>query len=245
MFPMFPFIIFPPAPDDYNLPPTLYSIMNSIVNYDKEEDEQTKIKDLAAAARSEIFDFNYTLTNKISKEDFECMILNHFIMRRIGYDTMTAFKIALNVKLNSIMPMYNKMFEMLDGWDLFNDGEVVTRIATDTGSSTDTGNNSLNNTTTSNNTSDRRYSDAPQDRLEDVRDGSYVSDYNFDTENGTVTSNSTGSDSRTTNENRTTNETIERTPSDKIKIYKEFMESKTSIYEMIFKDLDVLFYGLV
>ena len=232
MFPMFPFIIFPPAPDDYNLPPTLYSIMNSIVNYDKEEDEQTKIKDLASAARSEIFDFNYTLTNKISKEDFECMILNHFIMRRIGYDTMTAFKIALNVKLNSIMPMYNKMFEMLDGWDLFNDGEVVTRTTTDTG------NNSLNNTTTSNNTSDRRYSDAPQDRLEDVRDGSYVSDYNYDTDNGTVTSNSTGNDSRTTNEE------ITRTPSDKIKIYKEFIESKTSIYEMIFKDLDVLFYGL-
>ena len=232
MFPMFPFIIFPPAPDDYNLPPTLYSIMNSIVNYDKEEDEQTKIKDLAAAARSEIFDFNYTLTNKISKEDFECMILNHFIMRRIGYDTMTAFKIALNVKLNSIMPMYNKMFEMLDGWDLFNDGEKITR------NTTDTGNNSLNNTTTSNNTSDRRYSDAPQNRLEDVRDGSYVSDYNYDTDNGTVTSNSTGNDSRTTNEE------ITRTPSDKIKIYKEFMESKTSIYEMIFKDLDVLFYGL-
>lgn len=232
MFPMFPFIIFPPAPDDYNLPPTLYSIMNSIVNYDKEEDEQTKIKDLAAAARGEIFDFNYTLTNKISKEDFECMILNHFIMRRIGYDTMTAFKIALNVKLNSIMPMYNKMFEMLDGWDLFKDGEKITR------NTTDTGNNSLNNTTTSNNTSDRRYNDAPQNRLEDVRDGSYVSDYNYDTDNGTVTSNSTGNDSRTTNEE------ITRTPSDKIKIYKEFMESKTSIYEMIFKDLDVLFYGL-
>lgn len=232
MFPMFPFIIFPPAPDDYNLPPTLYSIMNSIVNYDKEEDKQTKIKDLANAARSEIFDFNYTLTNKISKEDFECMILNHFIMRRIGYDTVTAFKIALNVKLNEIMPIYNKMFEMLDGWDLFKDGEKVTR------NTTDTGNNSLNNTTTSNNTSDRRYSDAPQDRLEDVRDGSYVSDYNYDTDNGTVTSNSTGNDSRITNEE------ITRTPSDKIKIYKEFMESKTSIYTMIFKDLDVLFYGL-
>lgn len=232
MFPMFPFIIFPPAPDDYNLPPTLYSIMNSIVNYDKEEDEQTKIKDLAAAARSEIFDFNYTLTNKISKEDFECMILNHFIMRRIGYDTMTAFKIALNVKLNSIMPMYNKMFEMLDGWDLFKDGEVVTRVVEDEGE------NSINSSVTTSNTSDRRYSDAPQNRLVDVQDGSYVSDYNYDTDSGESSTKSTGNDSRTTNE------TITRTPSDKIKIYKEFMESKTSIYEMIFKDLDVLFYGL-
>lgn len=232
MFPMFPFIIFPPAPDDYNLPPTLYSIMNSIVNYDKEEDEQTKIKDLASAARSEIFDFNYILTNKISKEDFECMILNHFIMRRIGYDTMTAFKIALNVKLNSIMPMYNKMFDMLDGWDLFKDGEVVTRVVEDEGE------NSINSSVTTSNTSDRRYSDAPQNRLSDVQDGSYVSDYNYDTDSGGSNTVSNGNDSRTTNE------TITRTPSDKIKIYKEFMESKTSIYEMIFKDLDVLFYGL-
>lgn len=232
MFPMFPFIIFPPAPDDYNLPPTLYSIMNSIVNYDKEEDEQTKIKDLAAAARSEIFDFNYTLTNKISKEDFECMILNHFIMRRIGYDTMTAFKIALNVKLNSIMPMYNKMFDMLYGWDLFNDGEVVTRVTEENQE------NSINSSVTTSNTSDRRYADAPQNRLVDIQDGSYVSDYNYDTDSGESSTESTGNDSRTTNE------TITRTPSDKIKIYKEFMESKTSIYEMIFKDLDVLFYGL-
>ena len=229
VYKIYPFIPIPAYPD-YNIPPTIYRLLNSIVNYG--EEEQTKIKDLADAGRSEIFDFDYHLSTHITKKDFECMILNHFLMRRIGYDTLNAFKIALNVKLNEIMPMYNKMFDMLEGWDLFNDGETVSRTVTDSGS------NSLNNTTTSNNTSDRRYSDAPQDKLEDVRDGSYVSDYNYDTDNGTVTSNSTGNDSRTTNEE------ITRTPSDKIKIYKEFMESKTSIYEMIFKDLDVLFYGL-
>ena len=40
---------------------------------------------------------------------------------------ITAFKIALNVKLNEIMPVYNKMFDFLDGWDLFNDGEKTIR----------------------------------------------------------------------------------------------------------------------
>ena len=144
---IYPFII-PPAFPDYNLPPTLYRLLNSIVNYD--EEEQTKIKDLAAAGREEIFDFEYPLSSHVEKEDFEVLILNHFLMRRIGYDTLNAFKIALNVKLNEIMPIYNKMFDMLEGWDIFNDGEIMNRTMSDAGT------NSLNNITSTSNISDRR-----------------------------------------------------------------------------------------
>ena len=218
---VYPFIT-PPAFPDYNIPPTIYSILKSFVYYD---DEQPKINELAENGRDKIFDFDYPLTTNIEKADFEVMILNHFLMRRIGYDTLNAFKIALNVKLNEIMPMYNKMFDMLDGWDLFNDGERVT----------ETGSNTLNNITSSNNTSDRRYSDTPQNQLANVQNGIYITDYNYDTDTGSVTSASNGSDSRT----------ITRTPSDKIKIYKEFIENKKSIYTMLFEELETLFYGLV
>lgn len=227
---VYPFII-PPAYPDYNLPPTLYRLLNSIVNFD--EDEQTKIKDLAAAGREDIFDFEYPLSTHVQKQDFEVMILNHFLMRRIGYDTLNAFKIALDVKLNEIMPMYNKMFDMLEGWDIFNDGEITSRTVTDAGS------NSLSNTTSSQNTSDRRYSDTPQQQLANVRDGKYITDYNYDTDNGTTSSTSSGTDSRSTTEE------ITRTPSDKMKLYKEFIENKKSIMTMIFEDLEPLFYGLV
>ena len=227
---VYPFII-PPTYPDYNLPPTLYRLLNSIVNFDAEE--QTKIKNLAAAGREEIFDFEYPLSTHVDKEDFEVMILNHFLMRRIAYDTLNAFKIALDVKMNEIMPMYNKMFDMLDGWNIFNDGEVTARTVTDSGT------NSLNNTTTSQNTSDRRYSDTPQQQLQNVRDGKYITDYNYDTDNGSVSSLSSGADSRNTSE------TIIRTPSDKMKLYKEFIENKKSIMTMIFEDLEPLFYGLV
>lgn len=219
---IYPFIM-PPAYPDYNLPPTLYSILNSLVNYGS--NEKTKIKNLASEGRSYIFDFEYPLSNKINKEDFEIMILNHFIMRRIGYETMTAFKLALSTKLNEVMPIYNKMFDMLDGWDLFNDGELVT----------ENGNNKLNNSTNSKNISDRRYSDTPQNELQNVQDGKYITDYNYDTDDGKVTSESIGSDSRT----------ISRTPADKIKIYKEFIDNTKSIYTMIFDSLDPLFYGLI
>ena len=227
---IYPFII-PPAFPDYNIPPTLYRLLNSIVNFG--EEEQTTIKDVAAAGREEIFDFDYPLTENLDKEEFEILILNHFLMRRIGYDTLNAFKIALNVKLNEIMPIYNKMFDMLDGWTIFNDGEEVSRTVSDAGS------NSLNNITSTSNISDRRYSDTPQNQLSNVRDGKYITDYNYDTDTGSVSSSAAGSDTRYTVE------TITRTPSDKMKLYKEFIENKKSIYTMIFEDLDVLFYGLI
>ena len=219
---VYPFII-PPAFPDYNLPPTIYRLLNSIVNFDAEE--QTKIKDLAAAGREDIFDFEYPLSTHVDREEFEVMILNHFLMRRIGYDTLNAFQIALNVKMNEIMPMYNKMFDMLDGWDIFNDGETVL----------ESGTNSLNNITNSSNTSDRRYSDTPQQQLQNVQDGKYITDYNYDQDSGNVSSSTAGTDSRT----------ITRTPSDKMKLYKEFIENKKSIMTMIFEDLEPLFYGLV
>ena len=227
---VYPFIM-PPAYPDYNLPPTLYRILNSIVNYD--EEEQTKIKNLAAAGREDIFDFEYPLSTHVVKADFEVMILNHFLMRRIGYDTVNAFKIALNVKMNEIMPIYNKMFDMLDGWNIFNDGEITSRTLQDSGS------NSLNNMTSTSNTSDRRYSDTPQQQLSNVRDGKYITDYNYDQDSGSVTSSTAGTDSRYSIES------ITRTPSDKMKLYKEFIENKKSIMTMIFEDLEPLFYGLV
>lgn len=231
----FPYLIAPMFPTNCDEPPTLYSLMNSICNYGKED--KTNIYNLAKGARTTIFDFDYPLSTHVNKEDFEVMILNHFIMRRIGFETPTAFKIALNVKLNEIMPMYNKMFDALEGWNIFSDGEVVTRVTSDNGS------NSLENTINANNTSisDRRNSEMPQNEITDIQDGNYMTDYNYDTntDSGTTVSNSNGTSSNTTNE------TITRTPADKMKIYKEFIENRQSIYTMIFKDLESLFYGLV
>lgn len=226
-------------PADYNLPPTLYSIMDAMVNFG--QTDKVKIKDLPLASREEIFDFNYPLTNKISKQDFEVLILKHFMMRRIGYDTMTAFKIALDVKLNEIMPIYNKMFDMLDGWDLFSDGEVETRNVVDSRSTQNL--SSLNQTNSGTDTSDRRFSELPQNRLIDLQNGNYVTDYNYDTN---TTSNSMNNQSASNiTDSGSLNERIERSPADKIAIYKNFLESRESIYTMIFRDLDNLFYGLV
>lgn len=232
---IFPWMIQPFLPINCEKPPTLYALLNSICNYDAEE--KTNIYNLAKVGRSKIFDFEYPLTQNISKEDFEVMILNHFIMRRIGFQTPTAFKIALSVKLNEIMPMYNKLFDATLDWNLFNDGETITRVTTDNGT------NTLNSSTNSSNTniSDRRNSNMPQNEIDDVANGSYMTDYSLDTNNdtGSITNNSTN------NINNTTNETITKSPADKMQLYKDFIENKNNIYSMIFKDLDSLFYQLV
>lgn len=209
-----------------NDPPTVYSLLESYVNYGKEE--KTKITDLAKAGRSMFFDFDYPLSLHVSKEDFETMIINHYIMRRIGYETVTAFKIALNVKLNEIMPRYNKLFDCLDGWDLFNSGETVTRSQQDSRTTSSTG--------TANNTSDQRFSDTPQNEIQDVQDGKYVSQYSYNTDQATNTNN--------INDQGNVNETITRSPADKINLYNEFLKNSQNIYTMIFRDLDVLFYQL-
>ena len=241
----YPFL-FPCIPTMINLPPTIYSLLESIVNYGK--DEKTKISDLAKEGRTTFFDFDYPLTNNITKEQFETMILNKFIMRRIGYDTLTAFKLQLNVKLNSIMPIYNKMFDALENWNIFNDGEVTTETGTDERQTTNTTQNTLSNssTTESHSTSDRRNSELPQDQLENLRDGSYVGNYNYDTDTATGTDSSTSNGSATSNgtDNNEYTKEIRRSPADKIAIMKEMQTNINNIYEMIFKDLECLFYQL-
>lgn len=222
--------MFRPLPVDYDIPPTIYAILNSYVNFDNPN--PVKIKDLAREGRGVIFDFDYPLTENITREDFESMILNNYIMRRIGYDTVTAFKIALMVKLNEIMPKYNKLFDSMINWDLFTDGENITRNKNNTASST------ASSTGTGTNTSDRRYSDTPQNELSDIRDGKYVSDYNYDTDTSSTTN--TANDSSTGSEI----ETINRTMGDKNSLYKIFSTEVYNVYTLIFKELDPLFYGL-
>lgn len=191
-------------------PPTLYSIMNSMANYGQEE--QTKIRNLAQATHSKIFDFNYPLSSKVNREDFECQILNHYIMRRIGFETFTAFKIYLENKLNEILPYYNIMFDSLADYNLFNDGETITRSKTDNGTS---------GTST-------KFSQYPLNQLNDIDNNSYVSTQTVS--NGSA--------------NTTTNEIEKRTSIDKMDLYLKYLETKNSIMTMIYKDLDILFYGL-
>ena len=216
-------------------PLTLYSILNSYANYDSEV--KVKIRDLAKETHKEIFDFDYVLSDKVDKDQFEIDILNHFIERRIGYDTVTSFQIHLETKLHEILPYYNTLFDALSDYKLFNDGEKIERhLTTDRSIDTESATN-----TTGNVVDDRKYSKYPQNQLNDVMDGDYVTDQHYNTNDLT---NNTDMNTNS-NESNKEDEIITRSPTDKMKLYESYLKTKDSIMTKLYKDLDVLFYQLV
>ena len=204
-------------------PPTLYAILNSIANYDN--DNPVKIRKLAESTHHKIFDFDYELSAAINKDQFEIDILNHFMMRRIGFDTVTAFKLYLENKLHEILPYYNLMLDSFKDYNLFENGETITRITSD----------QKNGSATSITNGENRISELPQNRLSDITAGSYVSSQNM----------SNAENNATSNENNQTNETINRSPVDKMTVYKTYLETKRSVMSMIYNELNILFYGIV
>lgn len=231
--PMIPYTLnnyymwYPPLPRDCDLPPTVYSILESIVNFGKED--KTKIKDLALVGRTTIFDFDYPLSDKITKEEFECMILNHFLMRRIGFDTVTAFRIQLNVKLNEIMPLYNKMFDLI--YSNISLGNVTSKTGTD--------NRTVENNTKLDNNTDTitKHSNLPQNKIDDIEKSTYMTDYTHSTNESESKGINNTKDDNIYNEEIINSNNLENL----IKIKNEMQ----NVYTLIFKDLDVLFYGLV
>lgn len=237
-----------------DLPPTLYSIMESIVNYDKEENEKVKIRDLPSQARSTIFNFTYPINETVlNKEEFETIFLKHYMFRRINFDTVESFRIHLDIKLNSIMPKYLLMLDGFSKLNFLGNVETHTRseniIGRDSTSRTDNSTNNLSNTTSDSTTSKTKFSDTPQNLINDVDDGAYVSEYTDVSNTGSATSTSNGSSSLTssniTDKTNSTSETITITKADEIEEYKKYLEVCNSIYEMIFKECDSLFYGVI
>ena len=154
-------------------PPTLYAIMNSLVNFGKEKNEKVKISDLPEEARELIFDFNYPYPsieiypNSLPKEIFEQLILTHFIDRRIGFETFTTFKLHLMSKLYEVIPSY--MYFISNCYDadfshIFGN-EIIERSYSEETS----GENSASTVD--------KFSDTPQGQLNHVDEDTYLTDY--------------------------------------------------------------------
>lgn len=217
-------------------PPTLKHILESIVNFDNST--PVGLSELAKLGRSKIFSFDYDLSEDLfTKEEFECSILNHFIKRRIGFETVGAFKLELEVKINEILPQINiliKTYKELNTYGLVNKeirdkNELNYYTKNSTGSST-------NNTEY-----DNRYSKTPQNRIEDVKDGSYVTDYTFNTTNNTNNSNLEDN----ANDDLSLHEVVEKLNGDSVLKSLQMIENTKNIYTIVFNELECLFYNLI
>lgn len=240
-------------------PPSLSCLLEMMVN----QSGTLKTSELVKKATTLVFDFNYPLSDKITKSDFESQILSHFLTRRIGYESYTLWKINLENKLNEIMPKYNLEFNALSGWSIF-DGEQIDRTQhiadsgsiNDSAKSSNTTNNKSISTGSNKNTeiTDNRFSDTPQQHLQNVQAGNLVSAYTYNTVTDTgsstanadtvITSNSTNENGRNTTNDNNLDEHITHkynTSDNLIKFQKEY----NNIMTMIYADLECLFYQLV
>jgi len=73
----------------------------------------------------EIFDFDYPFYNEERRKQFEEHFIEHFYFDEIGQETVARFKQRLKIKLNLIMPYWNKIFladeleqRILDNYDV-------------------------------------------------------------------------------------------------------------------------------
>lgn len=268
-------------------PPTLFSLMKSIAPDD------TRTNDLWKFGRKYFFNFEYDLQN-LDKETFEKMILNHYLTRRINFQTAELFKIMLENKLLEVLPKYNLLFNNII-FNVFDNGttERITQTKehyadnsteknftnenlnssvkgeqqTLTNMENNINNNLFNN---SNTTNTRKFSDTPQNLINDVNDDNYLTEYevNINSNTNTVdennnsktTQNATLNNSNLTlsnnsrnysnnkdsyyNKTNTNTENVVNTSNkldSVIKIQREYL----SVFTMLYKDLDCLFYGLV
>ena len=69
------------------------------------------INSIIKGARSAIFNFKYPIFDSAYKEVLETKILKHYYMREIGLETVGLWKHYLDMKMNEIMPYYNKLYE--------------------------------------------------------------------------------------------------------------------------------------
>lgn len=98
-----------------------------------------KVEQIIAQSRSKIFDFDYPIFDSDYKSVIETKILKHYYTREIGLETVGLWKHFLNMRMNEIMPYYNKLYtsELLEFNPLYNVKYDITHRGSESGTSTD------------------------------------------------------------------------------------------------------------
>ena len=139
------------------------------------------------------FDFglqDYPIFDEEYREHLNDMILKHYYMSEIGFETANLFKQYLNNKMNEIMPYYNTLYKLQK--DLLSSGidqnvnltETYTHNVTTEGTSESNSNSTNENKNVSQNT--------PQGNLTDqnINNFSYADNINFGNNNSEITDSS-------------------------------------------------------
>ena len=217
---------------------------------------------------NKVFNFDFPIFDENYRQILCKKILKHYYTREIAHETVGRWKLALNAKLNEIMPYYNQLYksELLE-FNPFYDVDL-TRSREGSGTSNRTSNNTETNSGTSNNVSRgsstnntdtlNRFSDTPQNSMDTqgIADSVPLTTVTKVNEDNTTTNEST--DTLTRNDNKTGNgtENINNTDKyiEKVKgkqgtenyssLLKKFRETFLNIDMMIIEDCSDCFFTL-
>ena len=162
---------------------------------------------------NKVFNFDFPIFDENYRQVLCKKILKHYYTREIAHETVGRWKLALNAKLNEIMPYYNQLYksELLE-FNPFYDVDL-TRSREGSGTSNRTSNNTEINSGTSKNVSSgsgtnntvtlNRYSDTPQNSMDTqgIADSVPLTTVTKVNEDNTTTNNST--DTLTRNDSKT------------------------------------------
>nr|DAW44273.1 MAG TPA: Lower collar protein [Caudoviricetes sp.] len=217
---------------------------------------------------NKVFNFDFPIFDENYRQVLCRKILKHYYTREIAHETVGRWKLALNAKLNEIMPYYNQLYksELLE-FNPFYDVDL-TRNREGNGTSNKTSNNTETNSGTSKNVSSEsgtnntdtlnRFSDTPQNSMDTqgIADSVPLTTVTKVNEDNTTTNEST--DTLTRNDTKTENGTENINNTDKYietvkgkqgtenysSLLKKFRETFLNIDMMIIEDCSDCFFTL-
>lgn len=217
---------------------------------------------------NKIFNFDFPIFDENYRQVLCRKILKHYYTREIAHETVGRWKLALNAKLNEIMPYYNQLYksELLE-FNPFYDVDL-TKSREGSGTSNRTSNNRETNSGTSKNVSSgsgtsntntlNRFSDTPQNSMDTqgIADSVPLTTVTKVNEDNTTTNTST--DTLTRDDSKTGNGTENINSTDKYietvkgkqgtenysSLLKKFRETFLNIDMMIIEDCSDCFFTL-
>lgn len=233
-----------------------------------ESDGADNVDSILDKCWNKVFNFDFPIFDENYRQVLCRKILKHYYTREIAHETVGRWKLALNAKLNEIMPYYNQLYksELLE-FNPFYDVDL-TRSREGSGTSNKTSNNTETNSGTSKNVSSgsgtsntdtlNRFSDTPQNSMDTqgIADSVPLTTVTKVNEDNTTTNEST--DTLTRNDSKTGNGTENINNTDKYietvkgkqgtenysSLLKKFRETFLNIDMMIIEDCSDCFFTL-
>ena len=159
-------------------------ICETYAGYD-ESQGYNKISEIIEAAKPKVFDFSFEMFDENYRGILETKILKHYYLREIGFETVGIWKHFLDMKLNEIMPYYNKLYESAAiKFDPIHDVDYYRQHeGSDAGTTQNSGTNQS--------TGWDYYSDTPQGSIDRLDNLTYLTDARKVTNSGSNTGNVT------------------------------------------------------